>query len=96
MLSTGANIRALMPGFGRDFERGRGMVPMWWDTMAEQVPSTTSQELQGFVQLHFEQECRGLEVSVRSRGMYERPVATDAHRHFLSGLGIGPQGTGEG
>jgi phage major head subunit gpT-like protein len=49
MLATGANIRALMPGFRRDFERGRGMVPPWWNRMAEQVPSTTSQELQGFL-----------------------------------------------
>lgn len=49
MLSTGANIRALMPGFRRDFERGRAAVPSWWGTMAEQVPSTTSQELQGFL-----------------------------------------------
>lgn len=49
MLATGANIRALMPGFRRDFERGRGMIEPWWNRMAEQVPSTTSQELQGFL-----------------------------------------------
>jgi phage major head subunit gpT-like protein len=49
MLATGANIRALQPGFRRDFERGRGRVAPWWNRMADQLPSTTSQELQGFL-----------------------------------------------
>lgn len=49
MLATGANIRALQAGFRRDFERGYGEAPTFWNRLADQVPSTTSQELQGFL-----------------------------------------------